>query len=89
LISENLEYVSLGAFHSLAINQKGSVFAWGQNKYGKLGVEGSVASEGDVLYRPSKIFLNRLTNNMKDIERDDFDKVVGVCCGTNHSVALT
>ena len=26
---------------------------------------------------------------MKEIERDEFDKVVSVYCGTNHSLALT
>jgi alpha-tubulin suppressor-like RCC1 family protein len=39
-------YVSCGAFHTLCTSDKGQVFSFGQNKYGKLGIHRQKAKEG-------------------------------------------
>ena len=36
-IMDNVVYVAAGAFHSLAVKTDGSLWAWGNNQYGKLG----------------------------------------------------
>ena len=38
LAEEKIITLSLGVFHSLAVSKQGHIYAWGQNKYGKLGV---------------------------------------------------
>jgi len=65
------------------------MYSWGQNKYNKLGVDSAVANEGDVLCRPKEIWKYRVSHNLKELEREDSEKVVGVYCGTNHSMAIT
>jgi alpha-tubulin suppressor-like RCC1 family protein len=38
LDGQEIDYVSLGFSHSLAVTTQGDVYSWGQNKYGKLGL---------------------------------------------------
>lgn len=51
--------VSLGVFHTLAVVSTGHIYAWGQNKYGKLGVHYANLDENEPKIAPTKIALYR------------------------------
>ena len=63
--------VSCGESHTLALDNKGRVWAWGSGHYGKLGlpVDGS-----SYVSTPQLLTFK-------------FPELTGVCCGTNHSIA--
>jgi len=70
---ENIVKVSCGLGHSLALNEEGSVFAWGQSFYGALGL-GDIC--GESLYRPEQVS-----------EVNDY--VIDIAAGSRHSLLLT
>ena len=66
--------ISTGGFHSLALCEDGSVWAWGYNKYGQLG-NGGVRDDKELL--PVRV------KKPKGI-----GKAVSISAGGNHSLAL-
>lgn len=46
LDGQEVDYVALGSFHSLAVTKKGDIYSWGQNKYNKLGLPVSQLQDG-------------------------------------------
>ena len=56
-----MKYVSCGAFHTIAVNSKGHVYTFGQNKYGKLGLHHSNSQEGEARKVPNKISMYKVS----------------------------
>ena len=79
-------YVSCGAFHTLAVTGLGTVYAFGQSKYGKLGIN-KKDKEGIVMV-PEKINFYRFSSDSTDISLDKSEAIL-VSAGYNHSMALS
>jgi hypothetical protein len=73
LIQENIIAICCGHSHSLALNDKGEVFAWGLNEWGEVG------SGKEDIYQVKPIKLKGFGK----------DKVKVIACGLHHSLALT
>lgn len=69
-----IRHVACGNCHSLALTSKGQVYAWGDGQYGQLGL-GMAVTEPKITPRLVKVFKESV--------------VVQICCGANHSLALT
>ena len=69
----NIQKVSCGMSHTLAINDKGESFSWGSGFYGCLGLK----DHSDIVYSPIKI------------ESLLFEKVVDISAGSRHSLFVT
>ncbi len=67
--------VACGNFHALALTEDGTVWAWGSNARGRLGVSKGVASHE---FRPVQIPLLSFRHR----------RVVSIGCGLHHSVFL-
>ena len=63
--------VSCGESHTIALDVDGRLWGWGSNHYGKLGLSVDDGSYVDV----------------PRLLRFQIEGLVGVCCGTNHSIA--
>uniref|UniRef100_A0A5S6R5D2 RCC1-like domain-containing protein n=1 Tax=Trichuris muris TaxID=70415 RepID=A0A5S6R5D2_TRIMR len=63
-----------GKGHTLALSQRGEVFVWGSNTYGKLGLDG-VKSRNEPVKLSKHLFQGRA--------------VVKLCAGNVHNVAIT
>lgn len=76
--------LSASGSHVLSV-RNGKIYAWGENKYGKLGVTGGL--EGNVIYEKEKFQYHYPTLvNLSSVLKLH---VESVCAGANHSVALT
>ena len=81
--------VSLGVFHTIAVLDSGQVYAWGQNKYGKLGVHYANLEENEPKLIPTKISLYRTPHNPNgEPKRIKHPNVVQVVAAQHHSMAL-
>lgn len=56
---ENVMSVSLGSYHSAAITNDGSLYMWGRNNYGQLGIGTTKDS-----YKPVKVLDNIISVNL-------------------------
>jgi len=74
----HFETVTTGGWHTLALDQQGRLWAWGNNGAGRLGIGGTVAQQ-----RPTLVPLAGLISG--GIAVTSFDAVVA---GTSHSLAL-
>ncbi len=74
LSTKRVVAVAAGANHSLALCSDGTVFAWGANGAGQLGIGGTSSSMVPVQVSPSGALAGK--------------KVVAIAAGQNHSMAL-
>ncbi|KAH8179077.1 regulator of chromosome condensation (RCC1) repeat domain-containing protein [Sarocladium implicatum] len=47
--------IACGSYHSFAIDKEGSVWAWGLNNFGELGIESNAGEDDAVVLRPVKV----------------------------------
>ncbi|KAL2205822.1 RCC1/BLIP-II, partial [Sarocladium strictum] len=47
--------IATGSYHSFAIDKEGSVWAWGLNNFGELGIESNAGEDDAVVLKPIKI----------------------------------
>eukprot|EP01125_Pyxidicula_operculata_P018804 TRINITY_DN6726_c0_g1_i2.p1 TRINITY_DN6726_c0_g1~~TRINITY_DN6726_c0_g1_i2.p1 ORF type:complete len:681 (-),score=117.31 TRINITY_DN6726_c0_g1_i2:93-2111(-) len=73
LEGEKIVLIGAGGLHSIAVSDKGNVFAWGSNKYGQLGLEECI-KECQVPYQAEF----KLPSSIK-----------AVACGDYHTILLT
>lgn len=57
LKQHDIVYVSCGSFHTLCIDNKGGIWSFGQNKYGKLGIYSTNNRDGNAQKLPKKISM--------------------------------
>ncbi len=79
LSNDKIVKIAAGNFHSMALSEKGSIFTWGNNQFGQLGI--GVTS--DIAFRvttPQNITLNFSLEN---------DKIKEISVGFVHSMVLT
>ena len=79
--------VSCGAFHTLAVTASGHGFAFGQNKYGKLGIHYANSKDGDAQKVPVRIALYKYHASSEPVK--DKHDLLQACAGFNHSLALS
>jgi alpha-tubulin suppressor-like RCC1 family protein len=60
--NEMIKQVSTGYFHSLVLTNSNTIFSFGRNKFGELGI-----NDYNHLYSPEHKVLNQLKNNIKKI----------------------
>ena len=84
--------VSCGAYHTFVLSRDGSIFGFGQNKYGKLGLnvrkENTVFRSTHVKIIPYKIKMAGNEERLK-IEEEPKVKFRQIIAGHNHSMAIT
>lgn len=68
--------VACGIAHTLAVTEKGKLWSWGRGYRGRLGHE-------------AQFERNRLVPEVVDLARYGGGPVMAVCCGHNHSAAVT
>jgi alpha-tubulin suppressor-like RCC1 family protein len=73
LRTEKIVQVACGGYHTLALNDKGDVYAWGAGEYGQLGLPG----------KPHSVFRPTLVKALEGLQ------VSFIACGASHSIALT
>jgi alpha-tubulin suppressor-like RCC1 family protein len=73
LSNENISTICCGSHHSIALTEKGEVYAWGQNRLGQIG-NGEKCTEE---LKPIKI-------NIYDEHR-----IIAISCGSDHSITLS
>ncbi|XP_063703150.1 probable E3 ubiquitin-protein ligase HERC4 isoform X2 [Culicoides brevitarsis] len=73
LATKHVIQVSCGQFHSLALTNSGDLYAWGANGYGQLGL--GMTSE--------KVSKPTLIKSLQGVP------IAFICCGANHSFAVT
>lgn len=78
--------VSCGSFHTLVQTATGEVFAFGQNKYSKLGIYSKSPKEGEAFLTPERIYLYRAMRGQKPVK--DNMRVDMLFAGLNHSIGL-
>ncbi len=76
LLGEYITSISCGYIHTLALGKNGSVWSWGHGEGGQLGISKSI-------YQPEPANLN-IHEYLPDL-----DRIVQVCCGAWHSLALS
>jgi alpha-tubulin suppressor-like RCC1 family protein len=81
--------MSLGVFHTLAVTATGKTYAWGQNKYGKLGVHYANLEESEPKLLPTKISLYKTPHHSGSEPKPvKHDHVLSVIAAQHHSMAL-
>ena len=73
LTQKSIVEISCGSNHSLGLTSSGEVYAWGDNDHGQIGC-GSTNK-----FHSKAVKLSFFNNN----------RVKSICCGSNHSVAIT
>lgn len=76
LSNQVIKDVSCGLFHSLALNEWGQIFAWGQNNHGQLGI---ARQSGDETY----VSTPKMVKTLATLQ------VIQIAAGYEHSLALT
>ena len=64
--------MSCGSFHTLAVAKNKRVFAFGQNKYGKLGIGEPPL---DACLEPKKINMHRASQSGNEPQKDKDDSI--------------
>ncbi|KAF0481618.1 RCC1/BLIP-II [Gigaspora margarita] len=70
---KGIEKIFAGAYHSFAVAEKGTVYAWGMNNYGQCGIE----TRDEFITQPIKIDFFK-----------DLPKVRQIAAGEHHSLVL-
>jgi len=79
-----IQKVSCGWWHAMAIGEHGkSLFGWGWNKYGQLGIDATTIKINQKIIKPTKIRVNI------DVVKNSDISFVEVSCGWKHSVLLS
>ncbi|MGN0106988.1 MAG: Ig-like domain-containing protein, partial [Hominilimicola sp.] len=71
---EKISVISVGENHAIALGQSGSVYVWGDNTYGQLGLDPTYIKNVD---RPVRVAL------------DNDSEIISIAAGTDHTVAVT
>lgn len=84
-------YVSCGSYHTIAIDKKGNLYAFGQNKYHKLGIHHTKSDAGEAMTVPVKIatYQSVAAGLSGEGPRKDRAEIVQVCAGFNHTLAIS
>lgn len=72
-----MKNISCGDFHSAVVDEHGSLFVWGSNYYGQLGIP--FFQEKNL---PEKV-LNLYNNELKNM------KILSAHCGPNYTLIIT
>ncbi|RAL15390.1 RCC1 domain-containing protein, partial [Aspergillus homomorphus CBS 101889] len=70
--------IGTGSYHSFAVRKNGHVHAWGSNNFGQTAVPMSAGQSDAVVLYPTEVKSFR-----------EFSKIVSICGGKDHSVAVT
>ena len=73
-----LEAVAVGAQHSLAVSENGTLWGWGDNEYGQTGVEGE-----------QNAMSIAIVQEPREIRKLSQYRVEKIACGSEYSLALT
>jgi len=79
--------VSCGAFHTLAITSQGHVYAFGQGKYGKLGINRK--EKDGISLTPLRITIYKQVSGSDERLLPDNVEFLQVAAGYNHSMGLS
>ncbi len=77
LPKNKITYVGCGAYHSFAIDNTDTVWAWGLNSFGETGIADNIGDEGAVVLKPTKV------------EELSGRKLTCIKGGAHHSVGVT
>lgn len=92
LTNKDIVRVSCGAFHTLVLSKDGYLYSFGQNKYGKLGLnvrkENTVFRSTHTQIHPYKIIQSASDKKTK-IEEEPLVTFRQMIAGYNHSLAVT
>lgn len=80
---QNVKDVSVGEDHMIAMTEDGSVYTWGSNKYGQLGVN----IDGDSVNHAVKVDTSAITA-VTD-ENGNADEITAVYAGKHYSAIIT
>ena len=69
--------IAAGSYHSFAIDDEGSLYSWGLNNFGELGIENGAGQDSAVVLEPTRV----------DSLREH--KIAQVSGGEHHSIACT
>ena len=92
---ENIKQISAGSFHGLAVSNDGTVYSWGLNSYGQLGlnVGNTTASNADykrvVAQKVKQKNVVTSEDGTESTEIGELDNIKQVSGGHDFSVALT
>lgn len=78
---------SCGHCHSLVLTKDGTVYSFGRNAYGQLGLGDAEKQETGVEAFPSKYTPQKITWFSEKLAKDD--KVIQVYAGSQHSACVT
>ncbi|OJK05129.1 hypothetical protein ASPACDRAFT_74652 [Aspergillus aculeatus ATCC 16872] len=70
--------IGTGSYHSFAVRKNGHVHAWGSNNFGQTAVPMSAGQSDAVVLYPTEVKSFR-----------EFNKIVSICGGKDHSIAVT
>ena len=100
LRGETIVTIAAGATHVLALTATGTVYSWGDNRYGALGRE-CATGDTDQDYKPAPMFLCGLPQEpdrhndeeagpaVEAVKLRSQEQVVRIACGDHHSVVVT
>ena len=82
--NENNRVIAIagGVYHSVALTEDGSVYAWGKNTYGMLGNNSTIIS-----YTPVKVLKGDYDGSTY-LGDDSSNKIVDIAAGTHYTLAL-
>ena len=75
---KRVKAVAVGAQHSLAVSENGTLWGWGDNEYGQTGVEGE--------QNAMKIAIVQEPREIRKLSQHRVEKIA---CGSEYSLALT
>ena len=85
---DNIKQVSCGTLHNLALANDGTVWSWGLNNYGQLGISvGSTSSSNENYKRTYAVKVQQKENESTTLV--DLDNIKQVSGGIDFSTALT
>ena len=72
--------IACGDSHSMAIDENGNVWTWGQNTYGQLG---NMTTASSTTPNPNPINISALSGHPFN-----YVKITAIACGSGHSIAI-
>ncbi|KAE8414632.1 regulator of chromosome condensation 1/beta-lactamase-inhibitor protein II [Aspergillus pseudocaelatus] len=77
-LPSGIEDIGVGSYHSFAVHRSGAVYAWGSNNFGQTAVPMSAGHHDATVAFPTEVRAFR-----------KYGKVVKICGGKDHSIAIT